>query len=136
MRTGGGRDSPWRDSGADRDVAMADGAGGRWRRRDPGPNGNESSGRVGDTSAGLAAHAAEIRQRAVALQRLNATEGRAVSRTALTCKAEDRELRRPEKTHSGIQTMCAECSREARPLAVDAEGKRRKNPEAKGSEEN
>lgn len=44
MRTSGWRDGPWRDSGADRGEAMADGAGGRWRRRDPGPNGNESSG--------------------------------------------------------------------------------------------
>lgn len=126
MRTSGMRDGPWRDSGADRGEAMADGACGRWRRRDPGPNGNKSSGRVGDVSAGLAAHALEIRQRAVALQRLHATEGGAVSRTALTCKAEDRELRWPEKTHSRIHTVCAKCSSEARPLAVDAGRKRRK----------
>lgn len=125
--------SGWRDSGADRGEAMADR---RWRRRDPGTNGNESSGRVGDVSAGLAAHTLEIRQRAVALQRLHATEGGAVSRTALTCEAEDRELRRPEKTHSRIHTVCAERSREARPLAVGAGRKRRKTPKTKGSGEN
>lgn len=136
MRTSGMRNCPWRDGGADRGEATTDGAGGRWRRRDFWPNGNESSGRVGNVSAGLAAHALDILQRTVALQCLHATEGGAVSRTALTCGTEDRELRPPEETHSRIQTVCAECSREARPLAVDAGRKRRKNPEMKGSEEN
>lgn len=118
------RDGPRRESGADRGEAMADGAGGRGGRRDPGSNGNDSSRGV----AGLAAHALEVRQRAVALQRLHAAEGGAVSGTALTCGAEDRELRRPDRSHSRIHTVCAECRREARPLAVDAGRKRRKNP--------
>lgn len=56
----------------------------------------------------------------MALQRLHAAEGGAVSCATLTCGAEDRELRRPEKTRSRIQTVCAECRREAKPLAEDA----------------
>lgn len=136
MRTSGMRDGPWIDSRASRGEAMADGAGGRWRRSDSGPNGNKSAGCVGGVAAGLAAHALEIGQKAVTLQRLYATERGAVSRTTLTCKAEDRELRRPEKTHLRIHTGCAECGREARPLAVDAGGKRRKNPKTKGGGEN
>lgn len=132
MKTSGMRDSPWRDSGVDRGEVKADGASGRWRRWDPGLNRSGSSGRVGSVSAGLAAHALEIGQRAVALQRLHAAEGRAVSCTTLTCGTEDRELRWPEKTRSNIHTVCAECGRQAKPLAEDAGRKRRKKPKDEG----
>lgn len=128
MKTSGMRGGPWRDSGMDRSEEKADEAGGRWWRCDPGSNRNGSSGRVGDIAAGLAAHALEIRQGAVALQHLHAAEGGTVSCTTLTCGAEDRELRRPESTRSRIHTVCAECSREAKPLAEDAGRKRRKKP--------
>lgn len=127
------RDGLWRDSGVDRGDAKANGAGGRWRRRDPGPNGSGSSGCVGGNPAGLAANTLEIGQGAVALQHLHAAEGGAVSCATLTCGAEDRQLRRPEKTRSRIQTVCAECRREAKPLAEDAGRKRRKKP--KGEEQ-
>lgn len=112
----------------DRSEEKADEAGGRWWRWDPGSNRSGSSVRVDDIAAGLAAHALEIGQGAVALQHLHTAEGGAVSCTTLTCGAEDRELRRPEKTRSRIHTVCAECSREAKPLAEDAGRKRRKKP--------
>lgn len=62
MKTSGMRDGPRRDSGVDRSEEKADEAGGCWRRCEPGSNGSGSSGRVGDITAGLAAHALEIRQ--------------------------------------------------------------------------
>lgn len=114
----GGADSSGGLNGAE---VRAEGAGG-WRGCNTGQDGGDGGGcggRVGSRlcnggiAAGLAAHALELRYRAVTFEHLHTTEHGAVSMTTLACGGENRELRLGAASGKHNEEVCvyvSDCS--------------------------